>query len=74
MKNSTQLYLTKIVEHYQKAEEDKILNIMNLQTQLNNLYLSNKITAIDYTKLEKLISSGDTENINMAQAIINAKS
>jgi hypothetical protein len=66
--------LTKIVEHYQKAEEDKILNIMNLQTQLNNLYLSNKITAIDYTKLEKLISSGDTENINMAQAIINAKS
>jgi hypothetical protein len=74
MKNSTQLYLTKIVEHYQKAEEDRILNIMNLQTQLNNLYLSNKITAIDYTKLEKLISSGDTENINMAQAIINAKS
>jgi hypothetical protein len=74
MKNSTQLYSTRIVDYYQKAEEDRILNIMNLQTQLNNLYLSNKITAIDYTKLEKLISSGDTENINMAQAIINAKS
>ena len=74
MKNSTQLYSTKIVEHYKKAEEDRILNIMNLQTQLNNLYLSNKITAIDYTKLEKLIGSGDDENINMAKAIINAKS
>ena len=46
---------------------------MNLQIQLNNLYLSNQITAIDYTKLEKLIVSGDEENINMVQAIINAK-
>jgi hypothetical protein len=73
MKNSTQLYSTRIVDYYQKAEEDRILNIMNLQTQLNNLYLSNKITAIDYTKLEKLIGSGDEENMNMVRAIINAK-
>jgi hypothetical protein len=61
------LYSTNINEHYQKGNLDRIL------TQLNILYLSNKITAIDYTKLEKLIYSSDTENINMAQAIINAK-
>lgn len=61
------LYSTNINEHYQKGKLDRIL------TQLNILYLSNKITAIDYTKLEKLIYSSDTENINMAQAIINAK-
>ena len=73
MKNFTQLYSTRIIGHLRKAEEDRILNIMNLQTQLNNLYLSNQITAIDYTKLEKLIVSGDEENINMVQAIINAK-
>lgn len=67
MKNFMRLYSTRLNEYYQKGVSDRIL------TQLNNLYLSNKITARDYTKLEKLIHSGDTENINMVEAILNSK-
>lgn len=67
MKNFMMLYSTRLQEYYQKGVSDRIL------TQLNNLYLSNKITARDYTKLEKLINSGDIENINMVEAILNSK-
>lgn len=68
MKNFMRLYSTRLQEYYQKGVIDRIL------TQLNNLYLSNKITARDYTKLEKLIDSGDTENIKMVEVILNSKS
>lgn len=61
-----------IAYYYQRGLKD--LTIESILTQLNILYLSDKITAGDYTKLEKLIYSEDNENLNLVVSIINSKS
>jgi hypothetical protein len=66
------LYSTRTPQ--QVIEANRQMKIDVLLTQLNNLYLSDKISAIDYTKLEKLIFSNDQENMKMVAAILNVKS
>jgi hypothetical protein len=66
------LYSTR--SYQETLEVHKQMKIEILLTQLNNLYLSDKINAVDYTKLEKLIFSNDQENMKMVTAILNVKS
>jgi hypothetical protein len=66
------LYSTRTPQ--QVIDANRQMKIDVLLTQLNNLYLSDKINAVDYTKLEKLIFSNDQENMKMVAAILNVKS
>jgi hypothetical protein len=46
--------------------------VEELLTKLNELYLANKVSAIRYTKLEKLIFSSDSESLIFVTSLLNS--
>jgi len=56
-----------ITDHYYKGVVDQFVK------KLNKLYLKGKITAVEFTKLEKLAKSRNSEDAVLCEAILKAK-
>lgn len=54
-------------------EEHNKLILDDFVNKLNKYYLKGKLTANEFTIMEKLVKSGSSENINLCNAILKSK-
>lgn len=60
------------MERFNEAVENEAI-WEGVKTMLSELYLQGKVTANQFTKLERLLNSNDRENKNLARKIIESK-